>query len=107
MNLKVDKFGTATWYLCPRCDERIVFENGNLISGEKLERCPVCGKELNWKEDVVRKKSRWRKFRQAICWKFGGEKRVERCYFEVRTSHPDEVICGDCEHNIWGEVGVD
>ena len=47
----------------------------------------------------------WRKFRQAICWIIGGRDEDE-CYFAVRSSHPDEVICGDCKHNKWGKVGA-
>lgn len=105
MKPQIEKFGTATWYFCPSCHERIIFENGNLITGKKCRKCPECGQQLDWKEDVIKKKSKWRKFRQELCWKLGGEKREERCYFAVRTSHPDEVMCGDCEHNIWGEVG--
>lgn len=102
MNLKVEKFGNASWYFCPSCHKRIVVEiTGNMLGGEKSNHCPECGQQLDWQEDVIRKKSWWRKFRQAICWKFGGEKRVERCLFEVRTSHPNEVICSGCRHNMW------
>ena len=44
----------------------------------------------------------WRKFRQEICWVLG-RKKPEVCRFEVRTSHPDEVICRDCKHNAVNE----
>lgn len=104
MNLKVEKFGTATWYFCPSCHKRIVVENaGNMLGGVKCNQCPECGQLLDWKEEVIRKKSWWRKFRQALCWMLGGKNRLNRCYFEVRTSHPDEVICSSCEHNLWEE----
>lgn len=42
----------------------------------------------------------WRKLRQAICWILG-RKNIENCRFEVKTSHPDEVICSGCKHNHW------
>ena len=101
MNLKVEKFGTATWYFCPSCHKRIVVENaGHMLGGVKCNQCPECDQLLDWNEEVIRKKSRWRKFRQAICWFING-KDQEHCRFEVNTAHPTEIICCDCKHNLW------
>lgn len=105
MKPEIYKFGTGTWYSCPVCYTRLAFENGDLISGKKYKCCPCCGEELDWKEEVVQKKSGWRKFRQTICWIIGGRNQ-EKCKLTVKTAHPDEVICSGCEHNLWKKGGT-
>lgn len=69
--------------------------------GNPVLPCSVMGvEELKQDLQMEEKKRMWRRLRQVICWLFKG-RNMNACYLTVRMSHPKEVICGGCRHNMW------